>query len=41
MFNEVLSLEAKPDQESLQKGIMTAVKRIRSLENTRSLAEVL
>jgi len=41
MFNEVLSFEAKPDQESLHKGIMTAVKRVRNLENTLPLAEVL
>jgi hypothetical protein len=41
MFNEVPSFEAKPDQESLHKGIMSAMKRIKSLENTLTLNEVL
>lgn len=41
MFNEVLSFEAKADQESLHKGIMTAVKRLGILESTLLLVEVL
>jgi len=41
VFNEVLSFKAEPDQESLHKGMMTAVKRLRSLENILPLVEVL
>jgi hypothetical protein len=40
-FKEVLSFEAKPDQELLHRGIMTAVKIVRSVENTLPLVEVL
>jgi len=41
MFKKVLSLASEPDQEPLFKGIIPAVKRLRSLENALTLVGVL